>query len=461
MGKSAPTPPPAPDPVAVSQAQAQANIETAREQQRLNMVGSSGPQGSVGWVADPTQPGGYRQVTSLSQPEQQSYDLSKQAENAALGVANSQIGRVGEALSTPLSTAGLPELSGSIPGAGQGIQSSFDKGRALQYGFDPGQQVQGQVGGDLDAARYQNMAAVYQQAASRLDPRFDREQRALEQRLADQGLSTNSEAYANAQRQFSEGKNDAYNQAIYSAVGAGEDAANSMFGRQLQQGQFANQAAAQMYGQNMGQAEFWNQTAGQDYGQNLGAAQFNNAAQQQQFQQQLASAQFGNEARQQGLQERAYLQNQPINQFTALMSSGQVGMPEGIGYTPSQVANTDVLGAYALNQQAQQSAYQAQAANQRSGLSGLFSLGAAALAAPMTGGGSLAGALGSRILSDARLKTDIRRVGALDNGVGVYAYRYLGGETVHVGVLAQELAQVRPDAVHDMGGFLAVDYGAL
>lgn len=423
MGKNAPKPPPAPDPVAVSQAQAQSNIETARENQRLNMVGTSGPQGAVSWVADPTQPGGYRQVTSLSQPEQQSYDLSKQAENAALGVANQQIGRVGGALEAPLTLDGLPELRGApvagpiqsqIADAGA-VQTSFDMGRALRYGFDPGQAVQGQVGGDLEAARRQAQDAVYQQAASRLDPQFERDRQALETRLANQGLSQNSDAYRNEMERFGRQQTDAYNQAIYSSIGAGEQAAQGQFGRQLAQGQFANDAAAQMFGQNMGQAAFWNQTAGQDYSQNLGAAQFANsaqaqqfgqnvtalqaanAAQNQQFNQDLAGGQASNQARQQGLQERAYLQNQPINQFTALMSGAQVGMPQGIGYTPAQVANTDVLGAYALNQQAQQSAYQAQMANQRSGLSGLFSLGAAALAAPMTGGGSLAGAMGSRI----------------------------------------------------------------
>lgn len=443
MGKSAPKPPPAPDPRVVSQAQTESNIATAREQQRLNMVNTYGPDGSVVYGADPNAPGGYSQTTTLSPQQQQIYNLGNQANVGALGIANDQIGRVGQALQTPLSMEGLPGLSGGPQGGP--VQSSFNMGGPLQYGFDPGQQVQGQVGGDLEAARYQNMAAVYGQAASRLDPRFDRQQQQLETRLANQGLSQNSDAYRTAMDTFGRERSDAYNQAIFSAVGAGEGAANSMFGRQLQQGQFANQAAGQMYQQNMGQAAFNNQTAGQDYGQNLGAAQFANAAQQQQFQQQLAAAQMGNQARQQGLQEQAYLQNQPINQWSALMSGSQVSMPQGVQYSPTGVAPTDVLGAHALSQQAQQQAYAQQMQNRSGMMGGLFQLGSAAILA-----------------SDERLKEGAVRVGVLDNGVPVYRYRYKGGVTPVIGVMAQDLAKVRPDLVHDIGGgFLGVNYGGL
>ena len=40
-------------------------------------------------------------------------------------------------------------------------------------------------------------------------------------------------------------------------------------------------------------------------------------------------------------------------------------------------------------------------------------------------------------------------------------YRYKGGDQVHMGVMAQELAQVKPEAVTEMHGHLAVDYGAI
>lgn len=436
------TPPP-PDPTVTAKAQSDANIATAQEQQRLNMIGTAGPQGTTGYRVDDTQPGGYTQYTNLSPEEQRSYDLSKAAENAALGVAGQQIGRAGDALGKPLDLSTLPQMQTGV--AGQQMQTAFNMGGPLQYSFDPGQQVQGQVGGDLETARRNAEQAVYSQATSRLDPRFSRQEESLDVKLANQGLSENSAAAQNARDAFGRERTDAYNQAAYSSIAAGEQAAQGQFGRQLGQGQFANQAAAQMYGQNAGMAQFNNQAAGQDYGQNLGAAQFGNQARQAQFQQDMSAAQFANQARQQALQEQAYVQNEPLNQFNALMSSSQVGMPQGIQYTPSQIANTDVLGAYALQQQAQQ-ANAARSAQQQSGLmGGLFQLGSAAMLA-----------------SDARVKTDVERVGELKPGIGLYSFRYAWGGGRRVGVMAQEVAMVRPEAVTvGAGGMLGVDYGRL
>lgn len=499
MGKPKSQPPP--DPVAVSQAQSQSNIATAQEQQRLNMINTQGPQGSVQYRADPSAPGGYSQITSLSPAEQQTYNLQKQAENGALGTANTQLGRVNEALATPLTTAGLPDLRGAPqagaiangydPGGqirtgfdpGGQVQTGFDKGQSLQYGFDPGQQVQGQVGAqDLYAAAKQAQDASYGQATSRLDPQYEQLDNQLRTRLANQGLSQNSDAYQTADQNFGRTRNDAYAGARNDAVTQGNAAAQQLFQQSLQQGQFANQAAGQQYAQNQGQAAFGNQTAAQDYSQNLGAAQFGNTAQQQQFGQNQTQAQFANEgqaaqnaqnqqaagfantaqqqaygqgvtgagldnqARNQGLQERAYIQNQPINQFTGLLGLGQVGQPQGIQYTPSQVANTDVLGAYALNAQAAQ-AQAAQKQSAQNGLmSGLFSLGSAA------------------IMSDRRLKQDIRLLRRRPDGIGVYAYRYLwdGPEVVRTGVMADEVKKVRPDLVLNRpDGFKAVFYHGL
>ena len=59
------------------------------------------------------------------------------------------------------------------------------------------------------------------------------------------------------------------------------------------------------------------------------------------------------------------------------------------------------------------------------------------------------------LLSDRRLKTDIRRVGTTDAGVPIYTYRYLGQGPVHMGVMAQDV----PDAAFMTdSGFLAVRY---
>jgi hypothetical protein len=65
--------------------------------------------------------------------------------------------------------------------------------------------------------------------------------------------------------------------------------------------------------------------------------------------------------------------------------------------------------------------------------------------------------------SDARLKRDITLVGRLDDGLGLYRYRYLWSDTVYVGVMAQEVALIHPDAVvrGSLDGYLRVDYGRL
>lgn len=77
-------------------------------------------------------------------------------------------------------------------------------------------------------------------------------------------------------------------------------------------------------------------------------------------------------------------------------------------------------------------------------------------------GGIISGGLqAASLFSDERLKTDVKRVGKTDTGLPIYTYRYLGSETVHMGVMAQEVAGLIPAAVNEANGFLQVNYGAL
>lgn len=64
-------------------------------------------------------------------------------------------------------------------------------------------------------------------------------------------------------------------------------------------------------------------------------------------------------------------------------------------------------------------------------------------------------------LSDIRLKEDLRPIGTTDEGLTIYSFRYKGDPTLHRGVVAQEVREVRPDAVMEIDGFLHVDYGRL
>lgn len=83
-------------------------------------------------------------------------------------------------------------------------------------------------------------------------------------------------------------------------------------------------------------------------------------------------------------------------------------------------------------------------------------------ASPASTFGSIASGLGSLGIkfSDARMKEDIRKIGALPNGLGVYNYRWIGDDKMQTGLIAQEVQQVRPEAIHEApNGYLMVDYG--
>jgi hypothetical protein len=64
--------------------------------------------------------------------------------------------------------------------------------------------------------------------------------------------------------------------------------------------------------------------------------------------------------------------------------------------------------------------------------------------------------------SDIRLKRNIVLIGRRGDGLGVYRYRYLWSDTVYVGVMAQEVAMLYPDAVICApDGYLRVNYALL
>ena len=70
-------------------------------------------------------------------------------------------------------------------------------------------------------------------------------------------------------------------------------------------------------------------------------------------------------------------------------------------------------------------------------------------------------ALGA-IASDARLKRDITPIAKRENGLQLYRYRYAWSDTLYVGVLAQEVLEVAPNAVsRGADGYLRVDYARL
>jgi hypothetical protein len=57
------------------------------------------------------------------------------------------------------------------------------------------------------------------------------------------------------------------------------------------------------------------------------------------------------------------------------------------------------------------------------------------------------------------LKQDIELIGRLGSGLGIYRFRYRSDPQVYVGVMAQDVQMVRPDAVaRGRDGYLRVRY---
>lgn len=345
MGK--PSAPPAPDYVGAAQAQGVANKDTAITNSSLGNPNVTNPYGSQTVSYTPTGPNGDMQpnvVQSLNPQAQQTLDaqqrvqtglanLGEQGLAQARGVLGNQFNYNGPGIQTSLGQQ--PGLNYG-PAAGQyGLAQGFDPGGYGQAsGFGAGGQAQTSLGGygqaqtslggygqanagpsaqgNLDLSGVAKMpvnAGTAGQAAlmARLQPQMDQSDAALNQQLANQGLTAGGEAYNNAQRVQGQQDNDLKTQAALYGIGLDTQANAQGYGQALQSGQFGNQALGQNFAQNLGaQAQNYNQALGagqfanqgnaQNYGQALGAAQFGNQALGQNFAQSAAANQSQNAA---------------------------------------------------------------------------------------------------------------------------------------------------------------------
>jgi hypothetical protein len=406
-----------PNPYATAAAQTQANREAVYDSARVNQINEVGPTGSRIWAGEIGSPD--RTVTTTMSPaEQAKYDLMNRA---IMGAGSHVENRLGQITDEKFSLDGAPARQYG------GMQTTYAMGGPLATGIDDAGGIQRQVAyagpiarqfgdagdvqrrldmsgvtqlagvNDFSADRQRVEDAIYSRATSRLDPQFQKAEADLDTRLANQGITatSNPEAYYRAKQEFSQGKNDAYDTARTSAIGAAGQEQGRIFGQSLAArgqtfgeaataGGFVNQAQQQQYGQNLGRAQFANEAQGQQYGQNLSSMQAANAAQAQQFGQNAARAQFQNDAAmlgdQRGMQATSFAnqatqQNQnsqnaardawiqelimqrqmPLNELNALLSGNQVNMPQFGSIAQYQQAAPDV-GGYIMNNYNQQMA---------------------------------------------------------------------------------------------------------
>jgi hypothetical protein len=406
-GKGGGSPPAAPDPVATAQAQGAANVETARVQGRMNNPNIYNPLGQqvVTWGEGSSEPTFDEAGYNAAMEQYNNSGGSMQFPDAYRGENAQQVWTPG----TP--TGQAPDRADFMTQGDMSDQPTIRQTLTPegQARFDQEQRIVGQLGGmaesglgrvdeamsqpldlsglpSLDVSDEQRRR-VEEALFSRLEPQFQRDEAAMRQRLANQGLTQTHEAYGADVDAFGRQKNDARMQAI-------------LAGSQEYQRQF---------GQNMA-------------------------------------------ARQQGIQERSLLRNQPLQDVNSLRSGGQVPMPQFQPYQGSNVAPPpiaqSVQNAYGQNL----AAYNAEQAQQGNFMNGLFSLGGAALMAPT---GTF-----PAMFSDRRLKSNVQRIGTHPLGIGVYSYVIFGEP--QIGLMADEVEQVKPEAVSlHPSGFKQVNYASL
>ena len=148
-----------------------------------------------------------------------------------------------------------------------------------------------------------------------------------------------------------------------------------------------------------------------------------------------------------------------LNTYNALQTGAQVANPTtGDVSTPqTTVQSPNLTNMVSSYNQAQTTANNAM-------MGGLFGLGDAALNGGTGGvssslvGKGLSGLSALALASDRRLKTDISPVGSLANGLPVYLFRYKSGGPMQIGLMADDVEKVCPEAVHEIDGFKAVNY---
>jgi len=170
------------------------------------------------------------------------------------------------------------------------------------------------------------------------------------------------------------------------------------------------------------------------------------SANTQGFNQALQGGQFGNTANQQALAQAITQRQLPLNEINALMSGSQIQNPTFSPYSGSNIAPPPIANATAQQGAFDQNTYNQQTGTYNQNLAGLYSLAGA-------------GAYGAA-KSDRRLKSNINRIGTHKLGIGIYEYDIEGRH--EIGVMAQEVEQVMPEAViHHPDGYMMVQYGRI
>jgi hypothetical protein len=222
MGKG---PGPAPDYQALAQQQNQYDTLANQANTLNNRPNQYSQWGSSTWAQDPST-GQWSQNQVLNPLQQQALNSQFGTQAGLQGLAQDQLGGIQQDMQV----------------------NPWQQGTLTQWGQAPD---------GSDAARAQQQEATYGQATSRLDPQWQKAADEKRNQLYAMGLKEGNPTFDTEMQSFQRGQNDAYNQALYSSIGAGNDVFNQSFGQSLQGANYQNQLRGQQVGE-AGQQANWN-----------------------------------------------------------------------------------------------------------------------------------------------------------------------------------------------------------
>jgi hypothetical protein len=518
--------PPPPDYAAAAKETASGNLEAARYATNANRINQVTPYGSLNYNYTPQYDAegketgaGWTQTMNLTPQAQATLDKQMALSNQYADAATTGFGNIKGLMENPnIDISGMPQMRGidmsqvsgvrrlnpMMSGGGQegSDDSSFGNIRQLNsvgggVGINTsnlndirglnaeGLQSVRQLGLDGLPQAPINAGQTAQDALfSRMNPSLARDDEALRTRLANQGIQLGSSAYNREMELAGQRANDMRLQAAAQGIGLDQAARNAAFGERkdlsafdqgLNQQQFGQRQAMtnadltqrnQLFGENQAQAAMGLQSQAQQFAQNQAMSNFdlqrnnqafaqNQAASNfdlnlanQQFGQQQNLASMSGQQRNQALQEAFALQSRPLDLVNALRTGAQVQNPQFNSFAQQETTTGPNMT------QAAQLGYEGQM--------GLFNAKQAEKEMMINAGMQAAG-----MFSDRRMKENIIKVGALDNGLNLYKFDYkpefkeLAGHGSYIGVMADE-AKVIPDAViRQTNGYDMVDYSKI
>jgi len=317
---------------------------------------------------------------------------------------------------------GLAELGEQGIGQMQGIfDTPFSiEGEAPTYQGAQGDmpQFQGPSGAMPEYGQYRQ--SVQDAMMARVNRDIERDRGSANSTMAARGIPEQARAYQREMENIDRKQVDASQQAEIAAEQmAGMGYSSALRGRGMESQEALNRFNTGMQGRGMA-----NQEGMADYTTGLNT-------------------------RRQGIQEALLSRQTPINEMSAFRTGSQVNMPQFQAYgNQAFTGGPDYSGAATARGQYDLGRSNQGIASDNSMMSGLYDLGVAGI--------------GAYPWSDRRLKKNIKRLGTSLMGFPVYAFEYIWGGGSQVGVMAQDVINVLPEAVHTSDeGYMSVDYGMI